>query len=64
MDYPKFIVSNQKEESISIQRVKASTQTNNIQSRYLNDYVVYVDRRPFQCAQFLDRLNRTLVKSA
>ena len=26
MDYPKFIVSNQKEESISIQRVKKHTQ--------------------------------------
>ena len=29
MDYPKFIVSNQKEKSISIQRVKTK---NNVQS--------------------------------
>ena len=30
MDYPKFIVSNQKEESISIQRVKTVTLSHNL----------------------------------
>ena len=42
MDYPKFIVSNQKEESISIQRVKFHFQLNVM----LATTVLVVTRRP------------------